>query len=139
MANDPLDILLRLRRLAIDQARQALADCLGAETHAAKRCEEIATAISCEMAAASAVTADDRAVEDFAAWLRQTLPVQAGAEAALLTAETQTKEARLVLAAARAGVRAVEHMVERKDAERRLQAGRAEQVVLDEAASRLAR
>lgn len=138
MASDPLDMLLRLRRLTVDQARQALADCLGAETIAADRCDEIAGAIVREMDVASAITADDRAVEDFANWLRQVLPNQAAAEAALLTAETQTKEARMVLAATRAGVRAVENMVERKEAERRLQAGRTEQLVLDEAAARQA-
>ncbi len=136
MATDPLDVLLQLRRLTVDQARQALADCLGAETIAADRCDEIAGAIVREMDVASAITTDDRAVEDFANWLRQVLPAQTAAEAALLTAETQTKEARMVLAATRAGVRAVENMVERKEIERRLQAGRAEQMILDEAAAR---
>ncbi len=138
MPNDPLDVLLRLRRLAIDQARGALAECLRAETLASERCQEIGREIAGEMALASAVTADDRAVEAFANWLRQTLPIQAAAEAALLTAETQTREARLVLAASRAGVRAVETMVERKETELRLQAGRAEQLLLDEAAARQA-
>lgn len=139
MADDPLDVLLRLRRLTIDQARQALAECLRAETAAARRCEAIAEDVARQMQAATALTADDRAVEDFANWLRHTLPAQAAADAALLNAETQTREARFVLSAARAGVRAVESMLERKAAEQHVRAGRAEQSELDEAAAHQAR
>jgi hypothetical protein len=133
MSNDPLDVLLRMRRLAVDQARQALADCVGAETVAGDRCAAIAAAIARELTDASKVTADDRAVEDFAVWLRQTLPDQTAAEAALLAAETRTEEARLVLAASRAGVRAIETMLERKAALRIQEAARAEQFALEEA------
>jgi hypothetical protein len=134
MANEPLDVLLRLRLLTIDQVRLALADCLATEALASARCSAIEAAIAHEMNTASALTSDDRAVEDFAAWLHRILPDQAAADAALLSAETRTKETRLVLAAARAGARAVEATLERNAAERVQQAGRVEQRELDEAA-----
>jgi hypothetical protein len=136
MANEPLAVLLRLRLLTIDQARQALADCLEVEATASARCNAIEAAIAHEMQAASELTSDDNAVEDFAAWLHRILPDQAAADAALLSAETRTKETRLVLAAARAGARSVEATLERKAAERMLQVGRREQLALDEAARR---
>jgi hypothetical protein len=129
-------VLLRLRLLTIDQARQALADCLEVEATASARCNAIEAAIAHEMHAASELTSDDNAVEDFAAWLHRILPDQAAADAALLSAETRTKETRLVLAAARAGARSVEATLERKAAERMLQVGRREQLALDEAARR---
>lgn len=136
MASDPLEVLLRLRRLAVDQARQGLADCVAAETIAIARQSAVETAIARELDAASKITADDRAVEDFAVWLHQMLPERYAAEAALLNAEAHTKEARMVLAVTRAGVRAVENMLERKEADRLLLVGRTEQLALDEAARR---
>lgn len=139
MASDPLGVLLRVRRLAVDQARQALAECLTLETVASARCEEIATAIAQETDAATALTSDDQTVETFARWLRQTLPLQSAANLALADAEARTKEARTVLAATRSGVRAVETMLEQKEAERRLKLARAEQYALDEAAATVLR
>lgn len=136
MAGNPLEVLLRLRRLAVDQARQGLAECVAAETIAIARCNAVEAAMARELDAASKITADDRAVEDFAIWLHRTLPERSAAEAALLGAETQTKEARMVLGAARAGVRAVESMLERKETERLLLVGRTEQLALDEAVRR---
>jgi flagellar export protein FliJ len=135
MPGDPLDVLLRVRRLAVDQARQALAECLTLETAASARCEEIAAAIVEETTAATALTSDDQTVEAFADWLRQTLPLQSAANLALTNAEARTKEARTVLAAARAGVRAVEAILEQKEADRRVRQARGEQHALDEIAA----
>jgi flagellar export protein FliJ len=136
MADDPLDVLLRLRTLAVDQTRQALAACIHAETEAASRCNMIDATIAREIAAATSLGSDDRAVEDFAAWLRRMLPEQALANDALAQAETHTKEARLVLAAGRKGVRAVETLQEKQAVERSARRARQEQLALDEAARR---
>ncbi len=136
MADDPLDLLLRLRARTVDEARQALADCLVAEAAARERISTLEASVVQEVAAASAVTADDLAVEALSVWLRQTRSAQHAAQAALEAAEAQCQEARMVLSAARAGVRAVETVLEHKADERRVQAERAEQRRLDEAAVR---
>ena len=118
MAGDPLDVLLQVRRLAVDGARGSLADCLAAESTAADQVHAIEAEIATETTAATALTADDAVVEAFARWLQRMLPRQRAATDALLSAEIRTKEARAVLAAARAGVRAIELMLERRAEER---------------------
>lgn len=138
MNNDPLGVLLRVRQMAVDQARRALAESLARETAASASCEDIERSIAREMAAACNVAGDDGVAESFAAWLRTILPAQTAAEAARANAASATEEARAVLAATRAGVRAVESMRERQETERRLKREQAEQRLLDEAASRAA-
>lgn len=136
MPEQPLTVLLQVRRLAVDQARQSLADCLSAEAAATETAHAIATEIAAETAAATVISADDVAVEGFAQWLRRMLPRQRAAEDALLAAELQTREARAVLAATRAGVRAIETLLAQRAAERQAEASRQEQARLDEVAQR---
>ena len=81
--------------------------------------------------------AGDAEVESFAAWLRRIRPKQQAAQAAEAEAEAATTGARAVLGAARASVRAVEEMLEKRDAAAQADAQRRAQGEIDEAAQRI--
>jgi hypothetical protein len=98
MKRDPLEALLRLRRMAVDTARHDLADCLRAESEAQSRVAAITASIEHEAAVAADLTTGDAEVEAFAAWLRRIRPVQRAAEAVLQEAAAETAQARAVLA-----------------------------------------
>ena len=134
MTHDPLESLLRLRRLAVDQTRRGLADCLRLESEAAQSASAIEAAIAHETDVASSLAADDADVEAFAAWLRRIRPKQHAVHAAEAEAEAATVQARLVLAAARAAVRAAEEMLEQHAAARLREVEQKAQRELDEVA-----
>jgi flagellar export protein FliJ len=136
MTHDPLEALLRLRRMAVDEARRGLAECLRQEADAATALDAIEASIARETAAAGGLAADDADVEAFARWLRRMLPEQHAAQAAEEDAEAATARARAVLAAARAAVRAAETMLEQHAATARANAQRGAQAEIDEAALR---
>lgn len=136
MTRDPLETLLRLRRLAVDQARRGLADCLRIESEAAHAVAEIEAAIEHETEVAANLASDDAEVEAFAAWLRRIRPKQHAAHAAEAEAELATAQGRAFLAAARAGVRAAEEMLEEHAAAIREEAEHKAQRDIDEAAQR---
>jgi flagellar export protein FliJ len=129
---DALQTLLRLRRLAMDQAHHGLAESLLQEAEASEAAREIAANIDRETDTVCRLAGDDRIVDNFAAWLRRTRVEQDAAARALLAAETRSQEARAVLAAGRAGVETVEALIEQRKAEREAAAERQEQKVLDE-------
>ena len=133
MTQDPLESLLRLRRLAVDEARRGLADCLRAESQAAEALAALEAAIERETDVAADLSAGDAEVEAFAAWLRRMRPKQQAAEA---QAEAATAQGRAILAAARAAVSAVEDMLAEHTAERKAEAQRQAQHEIDEAAQR---
>jgi flagellar protein FliJ len=136
VTRDPLESLLRLRRLAVDQGRRALADCLRLESQAAEAVATIEAAIEHEFEVATRLTSGDAEVEAFAAWLRRIRPKQHAARAAGEQAEAGTTQARAVLAAARAAVRAAEEMLEKHVASRLAEGERQAQRDIDEAAQR---
>jgi flagellar export protein FliJ len=136
MTRDPLESLMRLRRLAVDQARRGLADCLRIEEETMHAVAIIEAAIERETEAASDLAADDADVEAFAAWLRRIRPKQHAAHLAEDEAEAETAQARVVLAAARTAVEAAEEMLAKHDAARQAEAERQEQHALDEVAQR---
>ncbi|MGC1413201.1 MAG: hypothetical protein WA864_30155 [Acetobacteraceae bacterium] len=136
MSHDPLEALLRLRRLAADEARRGLAECLRAEGEAAVAVATIEAAIDCETEAATSLAAGDAEVEAFAAWLRRIRPKQRAALAAAEAAEAATTQARGVLGATRAAVQAVEETLEKQAAVVRAEAERRAQAEIDEAAQR---
>lgn len=133
---DPLTSLLRLRRTAVDAARQDLAACLSAEEVAARTVAELKAAIAREMDAASSLATDDAEVEAFAAWLRQVRPQQAEACGAHDRARAETVRSRAALAAARAAERAAEIMLDKRAAEQRAEAAKRAQREIDEVAQR---
>ncbi len=136
MSHDPLEALLRLRRMAADEARRGLAECLRVESETTAAVAAIEAAIDREMEAASSLAAGDAEVEAFAAWLRRIRPKQQSAQAAADDAETATTQARAVLGAARAGVRAAEEMLEKHAATAKAAAERQAQSEIDEVAQR---
>jgi flagellar export protein FliJ len=134
--SDPMPVVARLRTLAVEEARRALADCLAAEAAAAEAVRALDAAIAAETDAAADLAGDDRSVEDFSAWLRHANAERAAAQAVLATAETRSVEARTVLAASRAAAQALDSLLARREADRQAAAGRREQAALDEAGRR---
>ena len=136
MTHDPLETLLLLRRLAVDEARRGLADCLRVESEAAHAVAEIEAAIGHETDVAANLASDDAEVEAFAAWLRRIRPKQHAAQAAEAQAEAATVHGRAVLAATRAAVRAAEQMLEEREVAIREKAEHQAQGDIDEVAQR---
>jgi hypothetical protein len=140
MARDPLSALLRVRRVALDEARRALADCLGAEAIAAEALTEAEAEIVRERATAASLKADDAAVESFASWLRA---ARSRAEQARIVHERVTAEtarARAIVAVARGSFEAAQTALDQKAKDEREAQQRREQLSLDEAVqSRLVR
>ncbi len=134
MTRDPLEALIRLRRLAADEARRSLADCLRDEDQAVRAIAALDAAIERETEAATSLATGDAEVEAFAAWLRRMRPRQHAAYMAESHAEAATAQARIMLAAARAAVQAAEEMLEEHEAHRRAESERQEQHALDEVA-----
>lgn len=136
MKRDPLDSLLRLRRLTEDHARKELADCIRTEGQAGAAVAAIEAEIDRETDLATSLTASDADVEAYAAWLRRIRPNQRAAHASEDAAAVETAEARTVLSMARTAVRAVEEILERQKAAERSDAERQSQREIDEAAAR---
>lgn len=99
-----LSSLLRVRRLALDEARRALAASLGAEAVAEATARDAERAIEAESDAAHVLTADDSTVEAFAAWLPQARRRADLAREAVATAQAETSRARAGLTLARAAL-----------------------------------
>jgi flagellar export protein FliJ len=136
MTRDPLEALLRLRRMTVDQARRDVAACLRIESEAAAAVAAIKASIARETEAATNLAAGDAEVEVFGAWLRRIRPMQHAALAAKDAAETAMVRARTVLGAARAAVRAAEDMLEKRAAAAQAAAEHKAQGEIDEAALR---
>ena len=136
MSGKPLEALLRLRRMAMDEARRGLAECLRIESQAAATVAAVEAAIRHETEAALSLAAGDAEVEAFGNWLRRVRPKQRSAAAAEQEAAAATARARAVLSASRAAVRAVEDRLEQEAAVERARAERREQAQLDEVALR---
>jgi flagellar export protein FliJ len=136
MARDPLQAVLKLRELAVEEARRHVAQCLEAETTAGHELAEMDQAIARETAAASDLAAGDAEVEAFAAWLPQARRRARAAEAKHEAAVMETARARAALAATRAGAEAVQKLMEKRRAEHEAELQRKAQAVLDEAGLR---
>ena len=131
-----LQPLLRLRRLAQDQAKRGLAESLRVECEAEAAVVAIQKDIARETEAATDLAGDDANVEAYGNWLRSVRPKQRAAEAAEVAAEAETAEARAVLAMSRAAVRAVEEILARHAEGENRNAERRAQHALDEVAQR---
>jgi flagellar export protein FliJ len=135
MSRDPLDALVRLRRLAVDEARKALAECLRTEEATEASVARIAAAIERETDAAASLSTSDAEVEAFVAWLHRIRPEQHSAHEAQDEARAETLRMRAVVSAARAAAEAAEELVERHEAARRADEQRQAQRDIDEAAA----
>jgi len=132
MEHDRLAPVLRLRQLARDTALNDLAAALAEEAAAAAVVAALEAEIARETDAAAALTGDDAVVEAFGRWLRAARRRLGEAEAARDAAGGEVALARAVLAAARAGMRAVEALAEEQAARARAAAAAGEQRALDE-------
>lgn len=136
MPRDALDALLRLRRLAREDALRDLAVCMAADAAANAAVARIDAAIVAEEAAASRLDAEDIAVEAFGRWLRRVREERDAASTTRDRAEAGTTRARAVLGAARAALVVVEAELARRAEETRLAVLRGEQAAIDEHAGR---
>lgn len=136
MKRDPLEALLRLREVAVDQSRRDLADCLLVEGEAEAAVAAIDAAIEHEADVVTDLRSGDAEVEAFAAWLRRMRPRQHEARRATEQATAETAAARAALAMAQTAVRVVEEMLAHHADAVRAAAERAAQRELDEIARR---
>jgi flagellar export protein FliJ len=134
MARDPLAALIRLRRLACDEALRDLAAALDAESRAVAAIAVLQQAMAREEEAASDLGADDLAVEAFGRWFRRAQAELASAELARNQAEAETARARVILSGARAALEAAEAELQRRATAEQALRLRTEQAALDEMA-----
>jgi hypothetical protein len=139
VARDPLQVLLRLRGIALDAARRGLADRLREEAVAADRCAAIAATIARETEVQLSQPAERPEVEYYAAWCERMQIAQREAQAASRACAVATAEARISVNEARAGCRALEVALERARDVSRNAAAKLEQEAIDEAAAGCAR
>ena len=130
--SDPLATLARLRRQAVDEARQALIDCVDMEDAAERRAAAAEEAITQELQIASHLSASDHAVERFGVWLHQARHATEAARLQQQRATANTHRARAMLTAARAAAEAIDALRDQKAAERQANATRHAQNELDE-------
>jgi len=135
VARDPMQVLLRLRGIALDAARRALADRLREEMAAVAQCAGVAAAIAHEAEVHLGQPVASRMAESYAAWLARAHVQRRDAQAAAQTCATATAEARVSLNEARAGSRALEAVLAQIQDTRRSAAARLEQQAVDEAAA----
>ena len=124
--------LARLRRLAVDDSRKALAECLNLEEVAERRCKSIETVIATEMLAASCLSVGDSSAENFGLWLKQARATAAAAMLELLRTTSDTGRARATLMTDHAAAEAVNTLRAYQTAATAAAAIKREQSELDE-------
>jgi hypothetical protein len=133
MPRSPLEPLLRIRRMAQDEAAAALSGFLQAETDAENLAKQADRQIAAETAAASALDGDDSVVEAFAAWLPGARHRAAQAHVARERAAADVARARAALTMARAGREAVAALIAERASAQAAAAVAHEQNALDDA------
>jgi hypothetical protein len=131
-----LEVVSRLCKLAVDQARRDLAVRLATEAAADAAERAAQTALLCEREAAHALRTEDAASGAFAAWLPHGLQAIAAARDTSVQAQAAAAQGRAALTEARAAGEAVEQMLVREAAARTFEANRREQAALDEVGQR---
>ena len=132
MKRDPLAAVIRLRRLAMEDASRDFAECLRSEAETKQAIAAVEAAIERETEIASSLEAGDAVVEAFGAWLKRARRDLRSAQARHEQSESETARARAALAVARAALKATEHLIAEQEAAAALDAARQEQRELDE-------
>lgn len=132
MNREPLLAVVRLRRMALDDASREFAESLRREAEAQQAAAAVEAAIAREAEAATSLAADDATVEAFGIWLKRARQDLRLAQAARDDAEIETTRVRAVLQAARAAVKAAEQMLAEKQAAQQATLARRQQAELDE-------
>ena len=133
MKHKAIQTVARLRRLALDDASQALSRALVAETAAAARADDATRQIAEEATAASSLTGTDATVEAFAAWLPGARQHAAETREACERASAEVARLRAVLTASRAAYEAVEALLAQRTGAEAKERDRRSQAELDEA------
>ena len=134
--SDPLDTVLRIRRVTVDDARRELAALLRAEELAQVKAETAEALIRQEGDAASDLSAGDDAVEAYAAWLPVGRANAVAARAAHEQIRCEIAMARAALTVARGAAESAQQLLDTRATQRKLDANRRDQAVLDEMALR---
>ena len=133
---DPLDTVLRMRRVTVDDAKRELASLLRAEEVAHSKANALEALIGREGEVAADLAAGDDVVEAYAAWLPVGRANAAAARAASEQVRCEIAKARAALSAARAAAESAQKLLAKREAERSLEANRRSQAVIDEVALR---
>lgn len=121
MARDPLATLIRVRKLACDEAQLRLVDALALEDRAEQMSHRVERSIAQETQAATDVNGSDATVEAFAAWLPGARKQLAEARRTLSDRQAETMRRRAELTACRTALETVETLQrERKEAAQRM-------------------
>ena len=129
-----LEVMARMRRLVVEEARQGLAACLQVEGRASAAMRVTADELMREQRAANAIDADDRMVEAYIAWLPHGSARHAAARSVFERAEAASSQARAQLAAARAAAEAVDRRIAAEALAARAAGLAREQAAIDEIA-----
>jgi hypothetical protein len=136
MADNSLRVIVRLRQLALDQAREKLAACPRTEEAADQAVQEAKAARRRERWAAADLPAGGQPAESFVNWSEGSRKAQEDAATGQTTAAANTTKARAELSAARAAREAAETILSARESERKAAAERREQLALEEMARR---
>jgi hypothetical protein len=105
MPHRPLAAVLKMRQLAVEDARRAVRNCILAEAAAEEAVTTSEAAIAPEIAAALNWAAEDADVEAFALWLPEAQRRAQNAQARLEVAQQETARARAQLSPMRVQAR----------------------------------
>ncbi len=133
---DPLDTVLRMRRITVDDAKRELASLLRAEELAQSNAGALEALIGQEAVAAADLAAGDEIVEAYAAWLPVGRAKLAAAQATSEQIRCEIAMARAALSVARAAAESAQQLLSKRATERALDANRRSQAAIDEDALR---
>jgi len=114
MARDPLITLIKVRRLASDEAQRQLVNALNEESRAERIVQETERVIAQEMETASDPNSSDAVVEAFGAWLGGARRQLETARRMLLDRQAETIRVRAELTATRTALESVEALQEQR-------------------------
>lgn len=136
MARDTLDTLLRLRRLAVDEAARALGAALRQEAQATQVVARLEAMLAHESTVTRGLATEDRVATPFAAWRARARQEMIRARTDVAAAGAGVVAAQDALGEARGGLRALETAIARAQAEDATAAARSAQHTLDDMARR---
>ena len=129
---DPIDAILRIRRLTVDDARRGLAALLQAEGAANSRLKAAEALVIEEAEIAADLAGGDDRVEAFAAWLPVGRARTAAARADVEQLQLEVARGRAALVSARAAAESAENLLTRRAAQLSEGLARREQASMDE-------
>lgn len=114
MTRDPLITLIKVRRLASDEAQRQLVNALNEESRAERIVQETERVMAQEMETASDPNSSDAVVEAFGAWLGGARRQLETARRMLLDRQAETIRVRAELTATRTALESVETLQEQR-------------------------